>query len=84
MGIAERVDKVPYLENQDSFVTSSMDWEVASDSFSVIYQIAVFGWLHIYFFIFFIFFFFRNVTLGRFVGSVYSTGLPVSPALHFL
>ena len=46
MGIAERVDKVPYLENQDNFVTSSIDWEVASDSFSPIYQIAVFGWLH--------------------------------------
>ena len=29
-------------------------------------------------------FLFRNFTLGRFIGSVYSTGLPVSPALHFL
>ena len=46
MGIAERVDKVPYLENQDNFVTSSIDREVASDSFLPIYQIAVFGWLH--------------------------------------
>ena len=46
MGIAERVDKVPYLENQNNFVTSSIDREVASDSFSPIYQIAVFGWLH--------------------------------------
>ena len=45
-GIAERMDKVPYLENQDNFVTSSIDREVASDSFSPIYQIAVFGWLH--------------------------------------
>ena len=33
MGVAERVDKVPYLENQDNFVTSSIDREVASDSF---------------------------------------------------
>ena len=46
MGIAERVDKVPDPENQDNFVTSSIDREVASDSFSPIYQIAVFGWLH--------------------------------------
>ena len=46
MGIAERVDKVPYLENQDNFVTSSIDLELASDAFSPIYQIAVFGWLH--------------------------------------
>ena len=46
MGIAERLDKVPYLENQDNFFTSSIDREVASDSFSPIYQIAVFGWLH--------------------------------------
>ena len=46
MGIAERVDKVPYLENQDNFVTSSIDREVASDSLLPIYQIAVFGWLH--------------------------------------
>ena len=46
MGIAERLDKVPYLENQDKFFTSSIDREVASDSFSPIYQIAVFGWLH--------------------------------------
>ena len=46
MGIAERVDKVPYLENQDNFVTSSIDREVSSDSFSPIYQIDVFGWLH--------------------------------------
>ena len=42
MGIAERLDKVPYLENQDKFFTSSIDREVASDSFSPIYQIAVF------------------------------------------
>ena len=33
MGIAERLDKVPYLENQDKFFTSSIDREVASDSF---------------------------------------------------
>ena len=46
MGIAERVDKVPFLENQDNFVTSSIDREVSSDSFSPIYQIDVFGWLH--------------------------------------
>ena len=46
MGIAERMDKVPYLENPDNFVTSSIGWVMASDSFSPIYQIAVFGWLH--------------------------------------
>ena len=32
--------------HQDNFFTSSIDREVASDSFSPIYQIAVFGWLH--------------------------------------
>ena len=46
MGIAEQVDKVPNLANQDNFVTSSIDREVASDSFLPIYQIAAFGWFH--------------------------------------
>ena len=33
-------------------------------------------------FVMYFFFFFLMFTLGQFIGSVYSTGLPVDPALN--